>query len=45
MWITTESTSAAATTFLERVTATLPYPIDDPEASKPLPDANAGTSW
>jgi len=28
VWITTESTSAAATAFLERVTAALPYPID-----------------
>jgi transposase InsO family protein len=28
VWITTEQTSAAATTFLERVAATLPYPID-----------------
>lgn len=28
VWITTESTSAAATTFLERVAATLPYPIE-----------------
>ena len=27
VWITTESTSAAATRFLERVAATLPYPI------------------
>ncbi len=26
VWIATESTSAAATTFLERVAATLPYP-------------------
>jgi transposase InsO family protein len=28
VWITTEQTSAAATTFLERVAATLPYPIE-----------------
>jgi transposase InsO family protein len=28
VWITTESTSAAATTFLERVTRALPYPIE-----------------
>jgi transposase InsO family protein len=28
VWITTESTSAAATTFLERVVAALPYPIE-----------------
>jgi transposase InsO family protein len=28
VWIATESTSAAATTFLERVAATLPYPIE-----------------
>lgn len=28
VWITTESTSAAATTFLERVSAALPYPIE-----------------
>ena len=28
VWITTESTSAAATTFLEHVAATLPYPIE-----------------
>jgi len=28
VWITTESTSAAATAFLEQVTATLPYPIE-----------------
>lgn len=28
VWITTESTSAAATTFLERVTQALPYPIE-----------------
>jgi transposase InsO family protein len=28
VWITTESTSAAATAFLERVAATLPYPIE-----------------
>jgi len=28
VWITTESTSAAATSFLERVTAALPYPIE-----------------
>jgi transposase InsO family protein len=28
VWITTESTSAAATAFLERVTATLPYRIE-----------------
>jgi len=28
VWITTESTSAAATVFLERVTAALPYPIE-----------------
>jgi len=28
VWITTESTSAAATAFLERVTAALPYPIE-----------------
>ena len=28
VWITTESTSAAATTFLERVAAALPYPIE-----------------
>jgi transposase InsO family protein len=28
VWITTESTSAAATAFLEQVAATLPYPID-----------------
>ena len=28
VWITTESTSAAATAFLERVAAALPYPIE-----------------
>jgi len=28
VWITTEQTSAAATAFLERVAATLPYPIE-----------------
>jgi transposase InsO family protein len=28
VWITTESTSAAATAFLEQVAATLPYPIE-----------------
>jgi len=28
VWIATESTSAAATTFLEHVAATLPYPIE-----------------
>jgi len=28
VWIATEQTSAAATTFLERVAATLPYPIE-----------------
>lgn len=28
VWITTEPTSAAATAFLERVAATLPYPIE-----------------
>lgn len=28
VWITTEQTSVAATTFLERVAATLPYPIE-----------------
>ena len=28
VWITTESTSAAATSFLERVAAALPYPIE-----------------
>jgi transposase InsO family protein len=28
VWITTESTSAAATTFLEQVAARLPYPIE-----------------
>lgn len=28
VWITTESTSAAATTFLERVARALPYPIE-----------------
>jgi transposase-like protein len=28
VWITTESTSAAATAFLERVSAALPYPIE-----------------
>ena len=28
VWITTDQTSAAATAFLERVAATLPYPID-----------------
>lgn len=28
VWIATESTSVAATTFLERVAATLPYPIE-----------------
>ena len=28
VWIATESTSAAATTFLEHVVATLPYPIE-----------------
>lgn len=28
VWITTDQTSASATTFLERVAATLPYPIE-----------------
>jgi transposase InsO family protein len=28
VWITTDQTSAAATAFLERVAATLPYPIE-----------------